>query len=212
MRAKANDANDEELLAAYVDGVAELTPDERRRVEAAAPAGEIAATRTLLDELRALSPEGNEPDWAAMERAIGAAVGDRAPRAWWRVHWRWLVPALACATAAAIVLVVMTQEDTAPRTSPGVARTAPAPVADPHEGHAFVYLNNQAIDVEDVPEKQILDGLAPSHDADEEDDGDPSLINTTGLAWVDQVDGAKLDRLENALTAPPEIAKPKKGS
>jgi hypothetical protein len=207
MRAKPNHATDDELLAAYVDGVAELTPDERRRVEAVASASDLAETRTMLDQLRGLSPEGNEPDWAAMERAIGAAVGDRVPRAWWRVHWRWLVPALACATAAAIALIVITHDTAAPTET--VARITPAPVADPHAGHAFVYVDNQAIDVEDVPEKQILDGLAPTHDADDEDDGDPSLIGSTGMAWVDQVDNAKLDRLESALAEP---AKPKKGS
>ncbi|HEX7839715.1 MAG TPA: hypothetical protein VF469_19705, partial [Kofleriaceae bacterium] len=67
------------LLAAYVDGVAELLPDERREVEAllARDPGarvESEAVHALLGRLRALPPEGGEPDWAAMERSIRQAV------------------------------------------------------------------------------------------------------------------------------------------
>src|SRR5437667_9325055 len=86
------------LLAAYVDGVAELTPDERKAVEARLASDPIArveqaATRELLGSLRDLAPHGNEPDWSAMERAIGDAVGPSVPRPWWRSRaLRWLVP------------------------------------------------------------------------------------------------------------------------
>src|SRR5689334_16487264 len=86
------------LIAAYVDGVTELTPDERKAVEARladdpAARTEQAATRELLDSLRDLAPHGNEPDWSAMERAIGEAVGPTVPRPWWRSRAvRWLLP------------------------------------------------------------------------------------------------------------------------
>src|SRR5258705_11888029 len=87
-----------ELLAAYVDGVSELTPEDRRRVEdclasdARARADETA-TRELLGQLRDLPPPGGAPDWAALERSIGDAVGPTAPRSWWRrFGWRLVVP------------------------------------------------------------------------------------------------------------------------
>src|SRR4051812_39433380 len=87
---------EDELLTAYVDGVAELSPDERHRIEAhlaeqPRARADQAAVRALLDQLRALPHEGSEPDWVAMERSIRQAVGDAVPRPWWR-NWRWLAP------------------------------------------------------------------------------------------------------------------------
>src|SRR6516165_2217729 len=98
--------SDEELLAAYVDGVAELTPEERARVEARLGEPEIAADRAatqgMIDKLRALPPEGNAPDWRVLERRIASAV-DSAKPPWWR---RWLVhPAAALAMTAAVAMV-----------------------------------------------------------------------------------------------------------
>jgi hypothetical protein len=228
---------DDELLTAYVDGVAELTPEERRRVEAATDAGELAATRDLLDRLRALptSVGTTEPDWPAMERAISAQLPDRVPRAWWRVNLRWLVPVVACATASAIAIVVLArhgqsidgQADPNTKPEPTIA-TAPTPTPsqaapavaakDPHAGHAFVFLDGQAIDVDDVPETQLLDSLKPRHDpaaSPEDDDNNEGLLGSPGLAWVDDLDNAKLDRLENVLaqpTAAPAPAPNKKGT
>src|SRR5262245_62960485 len=95
-RADQGDPRELGLLTAYVDGVAELSPDERKRIEARLaddpPArADEAEVRALLGRLRELPPEGNEPDWSAMERSIRAAVGSEVPRPWWRA-WRWLVP------------------------------------------------------------------------------------------------------------------------
>jgi anti-sigma factor RsiW len=93
---------DDELLTAFVDGVGELDRDERRRVERLLAdhdelRGEAEATRTVLDQLRSLPAEGNEPDWTALERAIREQVGPNVPRPWWR-SWRWLTPIGALAT------------------------------------------------------------------------------------------------------------------
>jgi hypothetical protein len=210
---------DDELLAAYVDGVAELTPDERRRAEAAADASELAATRDLLDRLRAVpSQAAGEPDWAAMERAIRAQLPARVPRAWWRVNLRWLVPVLACATAATAAILALSHQSqqsseadhaiaTAVPTAPSPAVPTPAVAAkDPHAGHAFVFLDGEAIDVDDTPEAQLLDSLkpAPGHEAagpDEDEDSNDGLLGSPGLAWVDDLDSSKLDRLENVLVS-----------
>src|SRR5882724_9244662 len=74
-------------------GVAELASDE-------------AATRGLIDRLRALPPEGAEPDWAALERSIRDAVGHDVPRPWWR-RLRWLAPTVTLVTASAVLLLAL---------------------------------------------------------------------------------------------------------
>ncbi|MEO7734226.1 MAG: hypothetical protein ABIY55_24900, partial [Kofleriaceae bacterium] len=70
MRREPTEHDRAALDTAYVDGVAELAPDERRAIEArlaADPAvrAEHAAVRRLLERMRAVPPEGNEPDWPA---------------------------------------------------------------------------------------------------------------------------------------------------
>src|SRR4051812_3100114 len=104
----------DELLAAYVDGISELTPAERRRVEARIAnepslRDDANATRDLLSELRELPPSGDEPssiDWNALERSISDAVGPDVPRPWWK-RWRWMIPTAALATTGAIVLLIV---------------------------------------------------------------------------------------------------------
>nr|HEX4316398.1 hypothetical protein [Kofleriaceae bacterium] len=219
-------SDDDELLSAYVDGVAELTPAERERVRTGADPASLASTRDVLDQLRALPPEGDEPDWAAMERAIGAAVGDRVPaKRWWRGAVLWLVPAAAVA-AAGIAIAVIGHGGDAPEARDHVAivppvapTTAPQPpeAAEPH--HSFVYVDGQPIDLDGATEEQILDGLAKAKltaddgddddkakDAkgkdDDDDDaapGDDNLIGTANLAWVDHLDTGGLDKLEQVL-------------
>src|SRR5262245_48274792 len=128
------------LLTAYVDGVAELSPDERRRIEARLADDprartDEAALRTLLGRLRELPPEGNEPDWSAMERSIRAAVGSEVPRPWWRA-WRWLVPLTSCATAAAVMLLLWSRPVAIRepvRAAMPPAPTAPRPPTTPIE-------------------------------------------------------------------------------
>ncbi|HEX4423145.1 MAG TPA: hypothetical protein VH165_34745 [Kofleriaceae bacterium] len=115
MRRDRRDGQGDEsaLVAAYVDGVAELSPEDRRAVEAGlardpAARADHAAVRGLIDRLRALppEPEGGEPDWSAMERSIRSAVGSSVPRPWWR-RWTWLAPTTTLVTALAVLLVVM---------------------------------------------------------------------------------------------------------
>ena len=64
---------DDELMTAYVDGVSELTTEERRRVEEllANDPGlrtDEAATRLLLEQLRSLPPEVIEGRVAEAQR------------------------------------------------------------------------------------------------------------------------------------------------
>ena len=197
---------DLDLLAAYVDGVAELSPDERHRVAARlardpAARADQAAVHSLLDQLRALPLEGAEPDWAAMERSIRGAVGPGVPRPWWR-RWTVLAPAMMLATAAAVLLVMW-------------ARPAPAPVAALDErprGHPTATAEPQAAEVvalwldgaEVDVELSASDLLGADGDGDDDataaDAGtEPGLLPSTNLAWVDGLDEDAIDRAEQWL-------------
>jgi hypothetical protein len=209
---------DDDLLAAYVDGVAELAPEERHRVEARltgdprARAGQ-AAVRALLDQLRALPPEGAEPDWTAMERSIRASVGRDVPRPWWR-RWTWLAPAALVAAAAAVVLVMWS------RSAPGVVLGQPRAVRsvvdpDPRPADEVValWLDGAEVDV-DLSASDLLGDVAPNDPGDPADLADPAdpdnaaptgaapeqaLLPATNLAWVDGLDDDAIDRAERWL-------------
>lgn len=187
-----------EMLAAYVDGVGELTTEERKIVEtrlAEDPAwrAEADATRALLGRLRELPGEGAEPDWSEMERAIRAEVGPTVPRAWWR-GWRWLVPSAAkrgvvligaLAMAGAVLLLVLRAPE-----APTVGAREPArrdagvPIAPPPtaEEPATVplWLDGAAVEI-DVETAVLVD-----EDAEDVEPG-VGLLPTDDLAWVDEL-------------------------
>ncbi len=201
--------NTEELLAAYVDGVAELTPDERARVEALVAAdaevrAERDATRAIVDQLRALPASGTEPDWAQLAQRIASAVGPGAPRAWWR-NWRWLIPigALAAASAAALLLVHRTP---APSEAPTVAQQpivapAPKPAATEPAAKTQLYLDGETVEVDDADANRLLDELMddkPDADAPIADE-ELGLLPATDLGWIDNLDDAAIERAEHWL-------------
>ncbi len=178
-----------ELLAAYVDGVGELTTDERKIVEAQLvedPAwrAEANATRSLLGTLRDLPDEGREPDWSAMEHAIRAEVGPTVVRPWWR-GWRWLAPIGALAMAGTVLLLVIRApttkpaDDTATRTP--APREAPITAPDPEPTTLPLWLDGTAVEV-DLRTADLLD-----EDPMPADDAELGLLPTDDLAWVDQL-------------------------
>ena len=83
--------------------------------------------REIVAKLRALPPEGNEPDWQQLAASIRAEVGDRAPTVWWR-NWKWIVPIWALATTAAVALIVLRNHHETP---PVQALTTPTPKPGP---------------------------------------------------------------------------------
>lgn len=214
-----------ELLTAYVDGVSELLPDERRRVEALLAGdgdarADQAMVRGLIDELRALPPEGSEsgePDWAAMERSIRDAVGREVPRPWWR-RWTWLAPAATLATAMAVLLVLWSRLDTDERT-PVLPRVAPPARPGDHEVAREdrdesrdkivpLWLDGAEVDVDVSASAMLGDALpgaaaqAPPDDeeaAPELGDPDLALLPATDLAWIDHLDDDALSRAEDWL-------------
>ncbi|HSR96728.1 MAG TPA: hypothetical protein VLM79_06760 [Kofleriaceae bacterium] len=203
----------DELISAYVDGVSELSPEARRSVEArlasdpAARADEVA-TRGLLDRLRAMPHEGDEPDCSAMERSIRAAVGDEVPRPWWRA-WRWLVPLMSCATAAAVLLMLWSRpqqrpgREPAPRSEGRGSQPAPAVPAPEALDEAVVplWLDGAEVDVDlSAAEMLRLPGITDD-DAPGEADGDGvALLPASGLEWVDHLDDAAMARAERWLS------------
>jgi anti-sigma factor RsiW len=203
---------DDELLAAYVDGVTELTPDERRRVERRIEQDPIvhedeAATRALVGQLRELAPAHGEPDWAALERSIADAVGPDVPRRWWR-GWRLVLPGLAVAATAAII--VMLQHPAAVTDAPVAdhgSHVAPGPTHQPAVAEAKVALWLDGAEVEldlDGDADALLDEplFGPDDPADELLDrtAGEGLLTPSELAWtIDELDDESLGRAEGWL-------------
>jgi anti-sigma factor RsiW len=194
-----------ELLAAYVDGVTELSVDERRRVEAAlagdsALRAEEAATRDVLGQLRELSPVGGEPDWAALEREIAGAVGPDVPRPWWR-RWRWVVPGAVLATTAAVAVLVLRPGGTSEPVVPPIPQTmvAPTPAPDEEDTTMAFYLDGAEIEVElEAAEADLLDDSLDGVSADDPAVAD-GFLSPADLAWVDELDDEALERIEGYL-------------
>lgn len=188
-------ATDRELIATSQDGVSELTADERRRVEALiqddpAIRAEADAARSLIAELRALPPEGIEPDWNALEREIRAAVGPTVPaRFRW---WRWLVPsAIGVVVTAAIALLVFHHPHDVKVVSPTVHDDGATPLATP-EAATALWLDGHVVEVDDL-DPSFLD----------DDSGDAlatgGWLPTDDLRWIDSLDDAAIDRAESWL-------------
>ena len=205
-----NERGDVELLSAYVDGVSELPLDERRRVDdllARDPSLRDAEreTRTLIGQLRDVPPVGNEPDWSALERSIGEAVGERVPTRslWQRLRWRFVVPAVALAmTAAILALVLHDPKPTAPQPIAPVVDVEP-PVTDDttDELTASTPLWLDGTDLEVAIEAAELFDL--DWDLDEESLPETAeLLPPTDLEWIDDLDGDSLDRAERYLDHP----------
>lgn len=188
---------DDELLAAYCDGVTELTTDERKRVEALLATDahariDEAATRSLLGALRDLPADGAEPDWTAMERTIRAQVPDEVPRQWWRPMWRWLVPLTAVATMAVIALLAFGHD------AETTARTAETPIARAADAGVETFAPSVStdervaiqLDGEDVVLEDSDDELFDVDDMllGEADAGVEGLLSSDDLAWIDDLD------------------------
>lgn len=214
---RADDRGDGELLSAYVDGVAELSLEERKRVDdllARDPAlrEQEAATRALIGELRDLPPAGTEPDWSALERSIGDAVGETVPQPWWqRLRWRFIVPGVALAMTAAILALVLhdppPQATDAPAPPPITKQDAPPTDDGVDELTTSTPLWLDGTDLEVALEAAELFDL--EWELDEE-----ALPETAELlppagstderieAWIDELDGESLERAEQFLDQP----------
>ena len=194
------DRGDVELLSAYVDGVSELSLDERKRVD------DLLArdpeSRALIGQLRDLPPAGGEPDWSALERGIGDAVGQlETSTPWWqRLRWRFVVPAVAIAMTAAILALVL--HDPKPAITEPTPPVVEAPVDDITDDLATsTPLWLDGTDLEVALEAAELFDL--DWELDEEALPETAeLLPPTDLEWVDELDGESLDRAEQYLEHP----------
>jgi anti-sigma factor RsiW len=205
------DKADDALLAAYVDGVAELSTDERHRVESllerdAGARAEADATRTMIDRLRGLPAEGQEPDWSELERQIRSAVGPVAPRPWWK-RWFWLAPVGALVAAAAGILLwisagrtpvetVTPPPVTAHEISHDVAQVArDQPVAQASDdASSLMWLDGDFVDLDDVDPSKLPDEIAT------EDTSSGPLLSAPDFGWIDDLDDSALDQAESWLS------------
>ena len=208
---------DDALLTAFVDGVGELAPDERRRVEALLDAdpgarADAEATRDVLGALRALPVEGAAPDWAQLERRIRGAVAPLPVRPWWR-RWQLIVPLGACLAGAttlaiwlgtakapgapALAVAPPTEITHAAPAAPAPAAAEPAPTASD-----LVWVDDQAIDVGGLDPDAIFGDLdrqaREAMASDTAGDGD-EILPALDLGYVDTLDDSQLDAAAQAL-------------
>lgn len=201
-------SRDDELLTAYLDGVAELDAADRARVEArlrddAALRGDADATRALLGRLRELPPEGVEPDWAQLARQISDAVGPLATTPWWR-NWRWIVPIGALAATAAAALLWLGDRGLRPAPEAPVQQAMPvvhdaaAPTVAPSP--SLLWLDGEAIDVGDLdPAQVLLDDLDADPVADTGQPTSGGILPASDLGWIDSLDDRAIARAETWL-------------
>jgi len=153
----------------------------------------------LIARLRALPPEGTEPDWDALEKSIRAAVGPTVPRPWWR-RWQYLVPIGALAATAAAALLWLHRPDPEP-----APVALPAPVVEPAPEPAMaMWMDGKIIDLEDVDPSAILDDdLDREAQAALSNDGTAAplggILPAGDLGWIDNLDDSALDRAEQWL-------------
>lgn len=160
------------------------------------------AEREVVRKLRALPSEGNEPDWAALERGIRDAVGPDLPRRPW---WRWLVPAFGIAAVAAAALLLWLHRDapSAPAApTPNVAHEAALP--DTPDSAMAIWIDGRVLDLEDVDPSAISDDDVDedTRDALATDDGSGianGVLPAGDLGWIDHLDERALDEAEQWL-------------
>ena len=153
----------------------ELSPDEQ----------------DFVAQLRALRPEGVEPDWNELEKSIRNAVEPLPLHVpWWR-RMRWLVPVGVLASTAAAALLWLR------RPEPHAMRPDAAPVAvQPAVSPTTLWIDDQIIDVGELDDTPVLDDPGSVADGD---DNAVGLLPAQDLGWVDKLDDGAAERAEDWL-------------
>ena len=162
-----------------------------------------SSEQALVGRLRALPPEGREPDWIALEASIRAEVHDQpGHRPWWK-RWHYLVPLGALAATAGIALVLST--------APREAGTSEQALREPasREPAPTVWLDGEAFDL-DAIDPTTLDQIVPDpatevgHGGDDRDpstgaSSDDGILPAVDHGWLDTLDDEALARAESWL-------------
>lgn len=200
-------ADDRDLITAYLDGVTELAPDERRRVEAllaADPdaAAEATATRAMLDQLRALPRPATsaEPDLRALGDAIARALPVARPRSRVPIYVGAVALVALVAVVALVALVVASTRPTP--TPPSAAMIAPPAPIEPARRHAasHVWLGDDGdaleLDLDAEQTAAAIDELTADYDLEV---GTADPFGDQFGARIDTVDDAAMERIEHWL-------------
>lgn len=146
--------------------------------------------QAIIAKLKALPPEGEEPDWQKLEAAIRAKVGDRAPPgAWWR-NWKWIVPIWALATTAAVALIVLRDhgDEAPPKHAVTIPEREPAPPARMVTHAPTMWLGGEVVNVDEIDDASL----------DELDQAAREVMEPDEVSLED-LDDAALDQLEDWL-------------
>ena len=159
----------------------------------------MQADDDLIAKLRALPPEGEEPDWDVLEKSIREAVGTEVPKPWWR-RWQYWVPIGSLAVATAVALLWLRK----PAPEQPIAMTPPPAVETHDEPAMAVWMDGRIIDLDDVDPGAIidddLDREAQAALATDETSAPIGGILPAGeLQWIDNLDESALDRAERWL-------------
>ncbi len=162
--------------------------------------------QAIVGRLRALLPEGNEPDWNALEASIRSEVRDQPMyRPWWQ-RWQYLVPLGALAATAGLALVVMKTNDAqrqASLTVPRDAGTSERGEPSIREPAPTLWLDGEPVELDEIS-PAALDEVVPDPEIYEEGD-DASDAASDGIlpviddGWIDTLDADGVARAESWL-------------
>jgi len=162
------------------------------------------ADQALIKQLRALPPEGDEPNWDVLEKSIREAVGPSVPRAPWWKRWQILVPIGVVTAATAAMLLWLSRP--APTQAPIAMPEPPAQKLEapaPPEPAMAMWLDGKIIDLDEVDPGAILDD---DYDREAqsalEADGTGmagGILPAVDLGWIDGLSDKDLDRAEQWL-------------
>ncbi len=155
-----------------------------------------ADERALVAKLKALPPEGTEPDWQKLEAAIRAEVGDDAPKPWWR-NWRWIVPVWALATTAAIALVVMRGDDEPAQQAivgPGRIDAGVEEAPRPAAATTAMWLDGEVIEIDEAALEQYDAEARAVLEGDDEVSG--GILPVADYGWIDSLDDEAIERAD----------------
>src|SRR3954469_1205816 len=160
--------------------------------------------RALIAKLKALPPEGKEPDWQQLAASIRAEVGDAAPAPWWR-NWRWIIPVWALATTAVVTLVVThhhrpAHEQTSAHVIPDARTETTEPEQTPvaQEPAPTIWLDGEPVDLDEVDDS-ALEAIGETEAPSPDDQTHQDMLPVTDLGWIDQLDDRGLDQVEKWL-------------